>query len=183
MAEYEAFDQNVQVHGQTILTVVDDALARFSDDYRARAHAALAEEGIETPASDEWYPQQAWLNTFERISETLEPHLLDRLGEQIPDVADWPSGITNVETGLRSIDEAYQRNHRGGETGSYQFTPRDDQSGEVTCETPYPCFFDRGLIRAVTQQYAPVQAFVFVEEPGDDCRRHGADACTYVVRW
>lgn len=183
MAMYEAFGEDVEVNGETILTVVDDALARFSETYRARAHEALAENGIGDPSPGEWYPQQAWLDALRTIADSLEPHLLDRLGGQLPDVADWPSGLAGVEAGLRSIDDAYRRNHRGGEIGSYRFEPVDEEAGTVTCRTPYPCAFDRGLVRAVAQRYAPVRAFVFVEERGDECRREGADACTYTVYW
>ena len=84
---------------------------------------------------------------------------------------------------LRSIDEAYRRNHRGGDIGFYRFESTGERSGEVTCENPYPCEFDRGLIRAVARRYAPVESFVFVEERGDRCRRRGDDACTYTVSW
>ncbi|MFB6361227.1 MAG: hypothetical protein ABEH59_07875 [Halobacteriales archaeon] len=183
MTEFEAFDTDVEVHGQTILAVVDGALSNFSKGYRESAHEALAENGIEDPEADEWYPQQAWLNTFKVIADELEPHLLDRLGEQIPPTVDWPSGISGVEQGLKAIDEAYQLNHRGGDIGYYRFEPRDEQSGEVICRNPYPCLFDRGLVRAVAQRYAPVESFVFVEEERDQCRRDGDNACTYTVYW
>lgn len=43
MVQYEAFDRGVEIHGQTILAVVDDALARFSEEYRVAARDALAE--------------------------------------------------------------------------------------------------------------------------------------------
>lgn len=183
MAQYEAFDPSVTVHGETILHVVDDALALFSEDYQERARETLAAHGIDDPHPEEWYPQQAWLDTFEVIAEDLEPHLLDRLGEQIPGVADWPGDISSVADGLRSIDDAYQRNHRGGEIGYYRFERLDDQTGLVTCKNPYPCPFDRGLIRAVARQHAPVEAFVFLEEQGEECRRDGADRCAYTVSW
>lgn len=183
MAQFEAFDPAVEVHGQTVLTVIDDALARFSEEYRRMARDALADNGVRDPAADEWYPQQAWLNTFEAIAAELEPHILDRLGEQIPDVVEWPTGISSVEEGLETIDQAYRMNHRGGDIGHYRFEPIDDRSGEVHCKNPYPCPFDRGLVRAVARRNAPVEAFVFVEERGDACRRDGADACTYTVSW
>ena len=183
MAQYEAFEPDVEVHGETIRTVVDDALARFTQDYRTMALDALAENGVGDPKTDEWYPQQAWLNTFEVIAEQLEPHILDRLGEQIPDVAEWPSDVSDIEGGLRAIDEAYQLNHRGGDIGSYRFEPVDDQTGRMVCENPYPCLFDRGLIRAVARRNAPVEAFVFVEERSDVCRRDGDDTCIYTVSW
>jgi hypothetical protein len=183
MASYDAFGRTVEINGQTVLTIVEEAMGKFSDEYRERALAALDEEGITEPAADEWYPQQAWLNAFETITEDLQPHVLDRLGEQIPRVADWPNDFDTVPEALKSIDEAYQRNHRGGDIGHYRFKPLGNQTGEVTCENPYPCLFDRGLIRGVAQQYAPVDAFVFLEETGETCRRNGDDACTYTVYW
>jgi hypothetical protein len=183
MAQYEAFDPGVEVHGETILAVVDGALAQFSEEYQAMAREALAAHGVEDPEPDEWYPQQAWLDTFEVIAAELEPHLIDRLGEQIPAFADWPDGISSVEEGLATIDDAYRRNHRGGDIGYYRFEKTDERTGEVTCENPYPCEFDRGLVRAVARRYAPVEAFVFVEERGGRCRREGDAACTYTVSW
>jgi len=183
MATYDAFDENVEVNGKTVLTVVEEAMGKFSAQYRRHAIDALAEEGITDPTPDEWYPQQAWLNAFETIATDLEPHILDRLGAQIPEVANWPTAIETISEGLRSIDDAYQRNHRGGDIGYYQFSRTDDQSGEVVCYNPYPCPFDRGLIRGVAQQYATVDEFVFIEETGDACRREGADMCTYTVHW
>lgn len=183
MAQYEAFDEAVEVQGETILAVVDGALARFSADYRTRGRELLAENGVRDPDPDEWYPQQAWLDTFESIADELEPHLLDRLGEQIPTVVAWPDAPSSVEAGLRSIDEAYRRNHRGGEIGHYGFEPVDERIGEVTCRNPYPCAFDRGLVRAVARRYAPVESFVYLEERDGRCRRDGADACAYTVHW
>lgn len=88
-----------------------------------------------------------------------------------------------MEEGLRSINEAYQLNHRGGDIGHYRFEKLDDNQGRVECRNPYPCPYDRGLIRSVTREYSPVESFVFVEEPNSECRREGGDACTYVVHW
>lgn len=182
MPRYTAIDDDVEINGQTIRAMVD-GVARFSEEYRERVQAAMADHGIVDPASGEWYPQQAWLSAFSVLAEELEPHLLDRIGEQIPDTADWPADVSGVEAGLRSIDEAYQRNHRGGDIGYYRFTSTGDESGEVTCRNPYPCPFDRGIVRAVTRRYAPVESFVFVEETGDQCRRTGGTTCTYTVHW
>lgn len=182
MPKYEPIDRDVEVNGQTILAMID-GVARFSDTYRSKVEDALADNGIVNPIPDEWYPQQAWLDAFGVLAEELEPHLLDRIGEQIPDAADWPSGISGVENGLRSINQAYQRNHRGGDIGYYRFTRIGEQTGEVACKNPYPCPFDRGIIRAVAQRYAPVESFVFVEEATEECRRNGGVMCTYTVHW
>jgi hypothetical protein len=184
MAPCEPFDPAVEVRGRTVLAVVDDGLARFSEAYWERARETLADHGVTDPTDDEWCPQAAWLATFEQIAGDLDSHLLDRLGEQIPDAAEWPDDTRdNVPTGLRTIDEAYQRNHRGGEIGSYGVERTGEHEVEIVCETPYPCAFDRGLIREVARRSSPVETFVFVEETGEECRRDGADTCTYTVHW
>lgn len=182
MVRYEAIDHGAEINGQTILSMID-GVARFSDEYREHVRDALAEHGVVDPTPGEWYPQQAWLDAFSVLAEDLEPHILDRIGEQIPDAADWPSGISGVEDGLRSINEAYHRNHRGGEIGYYRLTHADEQTGVVTCKNPYPCPFDRGIIRGVARRFAPVESFVFVEETGDECRRNDGDTCSYTVHW
>lgn len=183
MTPYEPFDPDVEVYGETILAVLDEAMARFSAEHKEHAERALAEYGLDDANADDWYPQQAWLDAFETVAESLEPHVLDRLGEQIPDVADWPNEFQSPEEGLRLIDEAYRRNHRNGEIGFYGFEKTGERAGLVTARNPYPCPFDRGLIRAVARKYAPVDAFVLVEERGETCRREGADRCTYTVTW
>lgn len=183
MAQYEAFDDDVHVRGAAMKAVLDDALPDFSEAYRDRAYGILADEGIPQVAPDEWYPQQSWLNAFRGIARELEPHLLDRLGERTHNVAGWPSDAESVAEGLCGIDDAYRYNHRGGEVGTYAFEATGDREGVVRCRNPYPCVFDRGLIRGVAREYAPVDSFVFVEETGTDCRRDGADACSYTVHW
>lgn len=184
MGHYEALDEDVEINGQTIRATLE-GVSRFSEDYRRRVREALAAHGIEEPTPGAWYPQQAWLDAFGVLAAELEPHLLDRIGEQIPDTANWPSGISGVAAGLRSIDAAYHRNHRGGEIGHYRVIEVDeaDRTATLRCDTPYPCPFDRGLIRAVARTYAPVERFVFVEETGAVCRRDGGEACTYAVHW
>lgn len=37
MTSYKAFDQEVEINGQTVLTVVEEAMERFSESYRERA--------------------------------------------------------------------------------------------------------------------------------------------------
>lgn len=181
MTRHEPFDDDVEARGRTLLAL-DEALSRFSEEYRERVREAMAAHGIEDPDSDEWYPQEAELAALETITRELEAHIVDRVGEQIPDVAEWPD-VSGVEEGLRSIDDAYHRNHRGGDIGHYRFEKVDERTGRVTCENPYPCVFDRGLVRAVAKKYSPVESLVFVEERGDRCRREGDDACTYTVYW
>jgi hypothetical protein len=37
MTSYKAFDQEVEINGRTVLTVVKEAMGRFSESYRERA--------------------------------------------------------------------------------------------------------------------------------------------------
>jgi hypothetical protein len=182
MSQFEPFDDGVEARGRVIIAI-EEGLTRFREEYRSRVRRVLAEKGIDDPDPDDWYAQDAELDVLRTIAAELEPHLLGRLGEQIPDVARWPSGITGVPAGLDAIDEAYNRNHRGGEIGHYRFEKVEDGRGRVECWNPYPCPFDRGLIRAVAKRYSSVESFVFVEERSGACRREGADRCTYVVHW
>lgn len=92
---------------------------------------------IVDPAPDKWYPPQGWLDAFSAIAEELEPHLLDRIGEQIHGAADWPSDPSGVVAGLQSNDEASQRNHRGGEIGYDRFTHAAQHTGKVESENPF----------------------------------------------
>jgi len=182
MSEYNVLGRDVEINGQTILATVE-GVSRFSDTYNQQVCDALADNGIEDPKPGEWYPQLAWLDAFEILATELEPHLLDRIGEQIPETADWPTDPSTVEEALQSINVAYQQNHRGGEIGYYQVVEIDDKVGTLQCKNAYPCPFDRGIIRAVTQQFAPVERLVFVEETGEECRREHGDACMYTVYW
>lgn len=185
MTQYEPLDSGVEVHGRTILAVADRALSKFSEEYRGLALDALARRGVENPKPDEWYPQSAWLGAFETVATELEPHVLDRLGEQIPAVAEWPTGVQSVHGELAAIDDAYQRNHRGGEIGEYRHERVDDREARMVCRNPYPCEFDRGLVRAVARNSAPVGSFVLVEERERQagCRRQDEDTCVYTVTW
>jgi len=182
MAQYEPFEEGVEARGRVIIAI-EEGIDRFRDAHRERVDSVLSAKGIDDPNPDDWYAQAAELDVLATIADQFGPHVLDRLGERIPSVARWPSGVSGVADGLRSIDDAYRRNHRGGDIGHYRFEKVDEGRGRVECRNPYPCPFDRGLIRSVAKDYSSVESFVFVEERGEACRRRGDERCTYTVRW
>ena len=106
---------------------------------------------------------------------------LSNIGQSIPENADWPPGISTVEEGIESIDDAYHMNHRGGEIGHYHFEGESDESVKVRCTNPYPCTFDQGIITATASQFAG--SYVSVEEIGDECRSDDGEECIYRVAW
>lgn len=179
MAQFKALAEGVEVNGAAVIAVVN-GLGSFRD----RAESILGLHGIVDPRPGHWYPQQAWLNAFRTISETIGRGMLERIGHAIPESAVWPEAIDSVEAGLASIDVAYHMNHRGGEIGHYRYEPTGSRAGRMVCDNPYPSAFDQGIITAIVRRFAPPGSSpsVRLDEslPGRD---DGAESCTYLVRW
>lgn len=179
MAQFKAFAPGVEVNGQTVSSIIG-GMGIFEES----ALKILAENGIPEPQPDQWYSQQAWLDAFKTIAETIGPATLRQIGIKIPERAKWPSNIDSIEHALASIDVAYHMNHRGGEIGHYDFRPMGPRSAEIVCSNPYPCEFDRGLIQAVARKFAPAGVIVIVDhDNSQSCRNNGAHACTYLISW
>jgi hypothetical protein len=179
MTQFKAFAPNVEVNGETILSVVDGmGIAK------ELALKILASQGIANPQPGQWYPQQAWLDAFQIIAEKIGPTTLLAIGKAIPAHAQWPPQIDTIEKALDSINTAYHMNHRGGEIGSYQFELTGPNSGRVICRNPYPSEFDQGIIYAVARKFAPKGAFPFVKlDETAPMRKNGADSCTFLITW
>lgn len=179
MKPFEASSPNVEVNGETVLAIVA-GMSTFSD----RATRILAKHGLPDPKPGVWYKQQAWLNAFQEISQTLGPNTLYRIGMMIPGQAKFPPEINTVIQALNAIDVAYKMNHRGGEIGSYLFESTGPRSGRMVCRNPYPSDFDRGIIQAMINRFKPVDGIAKVElNPSQPSRKTGADACTYEMSW
>lgn len=209
MAQFQAFDSNVEVNGETVTSVVlgmrnidvspkPSALATvFSviscmGGYKTQALKILEEHGIVNPKPGKWYPQQAWLNAFKTIAENVGDEVLFEIGKKIPESARWPNtkisrflDINSIEKALQSIDIAYHINHRGGEIGNYNFIKISNHSAKMYCYNPYPCNFDRGIILSVARKYKPeeITHVSVVHDDTQPCRKNGDDSCTYIVNW
>lgn len=177
MAQFQAFANGVEVNGQTVLTIV-----KGMEHFEKKALQILADNGIENPRSGEWYCQQSWLDAFKQISETIGPYALYCIGTKIPENAQFPPDIDSFEKALEAIDIAYHMNHRGGEIGNYNFHKSPDGSLHFTCNNPYPCEFDRGIIERMAKKFTNDRRHIVVKH--DDsvpCRDKGADSCTYHI--
>jgi len=167
------------VNGQTVLSVI-----RGMGAFEATAAQILQRNGIPNPAPTVWYPQQAWLNAFREIANSIGNSTLYQIGRSIPRNAKFPPGIDTVEKALDSIDAAYHLNHRGGEIGHYSFAKTGPKGGSMTCQNPYPCEFDRGLVEAVANQFKPAGSIVRVQhDTAKPCRAKQGESCTYVISW
>ena len=141
-----------------------------------------------------WYSQQAWLDALREVDERFGTEILFNIGAEIPNNAMFPSPAVDIHSAIRSIDVAYHLNHRrdgrvmyDAESGAmiegighYGYEPMGPGHILSTCVTPYPCEFDLGIVTMMARRFEPR---TIVEHVGSECRRHGAQACTYSLRW
>jgi hypothetical protein len=180
VAQFKAFAPGVEVNGETVLSVVAGL-----GGFEAVARKILADNGIADPQPGKWYPQQAWLDSFKAIATKVGPSSLFSIGKAIPDQAQWPPQVTDLDSALPSIDMAYHMNHRGGDIGTYGYESTGPKTARMVCRNPYPCEFDRGIVTSVARRFKP-KGVVVVDVTHDmtaPCRGNGADSCTYLVSW
>jgi hypothetical protein len=179
MAQFKAFDPNVEVNGQTVLSIVAGMGA-----FKTAALQILEKNGIKDPQPNKWYKQQAWLDSFKEIAERIGASTLYNIGMKIPDNADFPPEIDNIEKALSAIDVAYHMNHRGGDIGYYKYIKTGEKEAKVECKNPYPSDFDRGIVEAMAKRFRPPGSIVYVKtDPNAPTRLKGAESCTYIVTW
>lgn len=183
VADRTGFDGELdgsEVIGRSPMSYVA-ASESVTDFMGKQTKAKLANYGVEELDPDEWYPLKVPLAMLYDMRDDYGESSMQNMGRHIPEHVEFPPDIEGVEEALRSVDQAYQHNHRGIDIGSYEFEKASENEGEVVCENPYPCEFDQGLLRGVAEQFT--ESFVDVEEVGDECRAEGGQRCTYRVTW
>ena len=172
-------DSNAEVIGGIALALVN-AMGAF----KAIALTILEERGIAEPKPHRWYPLRGLLSCLEEIETRVGPNTLYQIGRQIPQQGYYPPGLETLEEILPALDGAYQSCHRGGEIGSYHFAFTGMSSGTMTCDAPYPCDFDRGVLEALIRRFEPEGTFVHIEhDETSPCRKLGGESCTYRIEW
>lgn len=172
MAQYLAFDPNVEVSGAAMLATIRG----MGKDITPMLEA----HGFTNVQPDAWYPQQSWLDVLREISALSD---LVSIGMWIPETAVWPPEVDSIESALKSIDVAYHMNHRNGEIGHYQAEIVDDGHIRITCHNPYPSDFDYGIIYATAHKFLPEGMTFTVIRADSPCRLKGDDMCIYDVTW
>ncbi len=179
MAQFKAFSPQVEVLGEVVLSFVNVMGA-----FKRLALGILQENGIEDPQPELWYSQQAWLDSFAKIAKEIGPNTLYQIGRQIPQQHYFPPGIDSIESVLSDLDAAYLKSHRGGEVGHYRFQVVGMRIGTMTCDNPYPCDFDRGIIQALAERFEPAGSLVDVRhEDNAPCKRNSGNSCVYTISW
>ncbi|MCS7073054.1 MAG: hypothetical protein NZ108_01160 [Bacteroidia bacterium] len=182
MAQFIPFAPNVEVNGQTVLSIVKAISA--GQELRMKI---LEKHGIINPKPDEWYSQEAWLKAFEEIASNIGPNTLFSIGKAIPENAIFPPDIDNLEKALNSINIAYHMNHRGGEIGYYKVVSFDwnERKAVMECKNPYPRHFDRGIITTMVRRFKPEDSLFseVVLDTSKPNRLLGAESCFYLITW
>ncbi|AHB41572.1 hypothetical protein P148_SR1C00001G0782 [candidate division SR1 bacterium RAAC1_SR1_1] len=156
MTKFKASSKDVQVNGETILAFVNAVASSKNSKLEV-----LKKKGISDPAPGKWYSQQAWLDAFEAINQSLGPVNMKMIGKAIPKNAKFPP-IKNLKEAYELLDQAYHSNHRGGEIGYYKLISYDANAKmlQMECNTPYPESFDEGIILGLFDMFKPTGAFM-----------------------
>jgi hypothetical protein len=151
--------------------------------------------GGTAPGQERWFPLETWLTVLDVVFKEIGPNALFTLGTRIMENPKFPSWIRDIDSAIEAIDVAYHRSHR--KNGAMMY---DDVSGqmlegighylarrtpgaqkiEVTCDTPYLCEVDFGIVTGTARKFEPKARIV---HGTGRCRHDGGAACTYAVTW
>lgn len=171
-----------ELWGGALLGVVESlATVGVTQD---RVEALLVKVGIRWPDPVGWYPLKAYLSFLTAVETDHGREALRALGRAIPERAKFAPDLDGMERTLRVLDVSYQVNHRGTILGGYHPRLLTPNQAELVCDNPYPCDMDLGLIERLLERGAAgsPRASV-VHRPGPSCRRLGARACVFDLRW
>jgi hypothetical protein len=193
--QYRAFEPGIEILGAAMMAMVGGFGPLRSIVDRMMCREGLVDCAVHPGVDvDAWYSQQAWLDALREIDERFGTEILFNIGAEIPNNAVFPALAVDIHSAVRSIDIAYHLNHRRGghvmydaKTGTMlegigHYSHETVGAGHIlsTCMTPYPCEFDLGIVATMARRFEPR---TIVEHVGSECRRHGAQACTYALRW
>lgn len=193
MAEFIAFNKDVEVNKQTVMSV-----ANSMEKGREARLNILKENGINVEEQD-WFALQSYLDAFKDIAQKVGDMNVFLIGKAIVDNANFPP-IKDLEQALRSLDVAYHMNHRvDGRSmydpirnkvrdgiGSYNLTEYDanNKKAIMVCDNPYPSKFDEGIITCLIRRFKPAGSYPTVKlDTSKETRLKGADSCTYIITW
>ncbi|PRP99986.1 hypothetical protein ENSA5_28010 [Enhygromyxa salina] len=195
--QYRAFEPHIEILGAAVMAAIGGfgPLRSIVDRMLCRQGLVdCGDLGATEVDLDSWYSQQAWLDALREVDERFGTEILFNIGAEIPNNAVFPASPVDVHTALQSIDVAYHLNHRrhgqvmydpASQTmlegiGHYGYERVGDAHILMTCVTPYPCEFDLGIVTTMARRFEPR---TIAEHVGSECRRQGAQACTYALRW
>lgn len=190
MAQFKAFDPNVEVNLDVVLSFINAVMK----DFKPIAIKILEDNKIKDPKPGEWCIQQKWLNALKSISEEIGESTLYSIGLTIPSNAKLQpdfeklfSSIPDLKTGLEGIEKGYQICHRGGETGHYKIIEYNEEAryAIMECNEPNPTHFNKGIITGFARMFKPEDS-LNVEVALDEAKStklKGGDSDFYKISW
>jgi hypothetical protein len=177
MAEFISFDPNVEVAGQSMLSV----LAGMTES----AMPLIRKYHLENLDPQKWYPLQPILDFYKEISQSKNATLnLVSTGMKVPEKAVFPGDIDDIYKAFQALNVAYHAHHRGGDFGDYHYNLVRDRHIAIVAHNPFPCDLDYGIIVGLARRFKPPRGNLHVyHDRRGVCRKQGADQCTYHVTW
>ncbi len=196
--QFRAFEPGIEVNGQTVYAVVDGIghFKSLAKEILLKAGIGEKKDGEYVIEMDGWYSHEGWLAAFEQIASEIGDPTLKQIGMKIPENAQFPPWVKDIDSAIQSIDIAYHMNHR--KNGQILFNPESgtmqDGIGHYgyeridgkniiisECKNPYPCAFDHGIITTMAKKFEP--KVTVTHDESKPCRKKGADSCTYIITW
>lgn len=177
MAQFIAFDENVEVSGRVIAAIFGGASHMQNE---AEASTLFKQHNLYPFAEDEWYPQQYCLDVLKELDATGD--LLGIGMVMIPDDSLFLKMKTIPES-LGLINMRYQQAHRGGNAGDYRYVLDQERIGRMICHTPYPAEFDFGILYAIIRHYLSDDTMRIIWDSKIPNRKQGADSCEFIIKW
>ncbi|MBN2134755.1 MAG: hypothetical protein JW737_03410 [Acidobacteria bacterium] len=172
--EYQSKNSNVQVSGGAIQAFLN------SLNNKELGIRYLKQHGIENLEANKFYSQQAYLLAQKDLVAAIGvPTALEGVGEKIPEQLP-PSNVKDVFELFETWINHYRANNQGDNESYIRVTEKGENYLYLETNNPYPCAFDRGLIRAFARKFHPTAK---VTKVGDKCRAKGDAACTYHIFW
>jgi hypothetical protein len=197
--QYVPFAPGISVTGRTV-QAVSDALKSV------KVITSSLLEDVKTPARDAqgnpiidldgWYPLEQYLAAMKKIDTLLGGRGLERIGSLVIKANPLPPHVNSLDMAFGGLDPTYHSAHaKDGRPlldpvtgkqldgiGHYRYERiAGERRAICTCENPYPCRFDLGLLTTLAQRFEPTATLA--HDPSQPCRAKGGDSCSYVITW
>jgi hypothetical protein len=151
--------------------------------FKETGYRLLAQVGISEIKDQEWYPQQTYCDFLELIQQKVGNSTLYIAGRNQGLEAVLPPQLDSPEKVLAGFSQVYRLAHQGvPATEGWTFTPTGPNSATMTCTSPYPDEFSRGVCDGFVRRFNAGSASAKIDEtkPRVD---NGGKSVTILVRW
>lgn len=140
----------------------------------------LGEVGIDRIDPERWYDFDVAIAVYHKVAREIGRGAVIAVGKKIIETAEFPPGIGDVQTLLKSLGMAYHLNTRGPNVGDILCTIEDEHSATLEWSAGGPCALNFGIIEGCCARYGTK---ALVEHGAGGCMEQGAPACIYQVNW